>query len=69
MVKYRVRLVWSEEDGSFAVIVPGLPGCVTQGGTREEALANAEEAIALWLDASGMNEEWSEGEEVFIEVA
>jgi predicted RNase H-like HicB family nuclease len=35
------------EDGYFVVEVPSLPGCISQGKTREEALANIEEAIAL----------------------
>lgn len=33
------------EDGQYAVWVPGLPGCWSQGDTKEEALANIEEAI------------------------
>jgi predicted RNase H-like HicB family nuclease len=33
------------EDGSFSVWVPDLPGCVSCGDTREEALANVTEAI------------------------
>lgn len=38
------------EDGYFVVEVPSLPGCITQGKTREEALANAEEAIAPYIE-------------------
>lgn len=38
------------EEGGFVVSVPDLPGCWTQGETREEALANAKEAIAAYLD-------------------
>jgi len=45
---YRVVLVESEEG--FAVGCPALPGCWSQGETREEALANIREAIALWLE-------------------
>ena len=33
------------DEGGYSVIVPSLPGCVTQGDTVEEALANAREAI------------------------
>jgi len=43
-----VVLIDSEEG--FAVGCPALPGCWTQGQTREEALANIREAIALWLE-------------------
>jgi predicted RNase H-like HicB family nuclease len=45
---YRVVLIESEEG--FAVGCPALPGCWTQGQTREEALANIREAIALWVE-------------------
>jgi predicted RNase H-like HicB family nuclease len=45
---YPVVLVESEEG--FAVGCPALPGCWSQGETREEALANIREAIALWLE-------------------
>jgi antitoxin HicB len=34
-----------QQDGGFSVLVPALPEVVTEGDTREEALANAEEAI------------------------
>jgi predicted RNase H-like HicB family nuclease len=33
-------LIKQEEDGYFMAEVPALPGCISQGGTREEALAN-----------------------------
>ncbi len=45
---YRVVLIESEEG--FSVGCPALPGCWSQGETREEALANIREAIALWLE-------------------
>jgi predicted RNase H-like HicB family nuclease len=38
-----------DEDGGFTVLVPSLPGVVTQGDTIEEALANARDAIELTL--------------------
>lgn len=41
------------EEGGFVVSVPDLPGCWTQGETRDEALANAKEAITAYLDALG----------------
>lgn len=44
---YRVVLIESEEG--FAVGCPALPGCWTQGATREEALANIRDAIRDWL--------------------
>ena len=38
------------EDGYFVVEVPSLPGCISQGKTREEALVNIEEAISLYIE-------------------
>ncbi|MEE8159181.1 MAG: type II toxin-antitoxin system HicB family antitoxin [Dehalococcoidia bacterium] len=39
-----------EEDGGYSVHCPALPGCSSQGDTREDALANIVEAILLVLD-------------------
>jgi predicted RNase H-like HicB family nuclease len=39
------------EDGYFVVEVPVLPGCISQGRTREEALANIKEAAELCLES------------------
>jgi predicted RNase H-like HicB family nuclease len=38
------------EEGGFTVYVPSLPGCVSEGRTREEALKNIREAIELYLE-------------------
>lgn len=46
----RKVLLYPGEDGYFVVEVPSLPGCITQGKTREEALTNIEEAIALYIE-------------------
>ena len=48
-VKLQVILEPSEEGG-FTVYAPSLPGCISEGGNREEALANIKEAIALYLE-------------------
>jgi antitoxin HicB len=50
MATYRIVLI-PEDDGGFSVTVPALPGCFTQGDTREEAVAMAKEAIELHLEA------------------
>lgn len=50
--KYETILYWSKEDGAFIAEVPELPGCMAHGSTQEEALANANEAIGLWLDTA-----------------
>lgn len=39
-----------EPDGGYVVSVPALPGCVSQGDNRQEALANIREAIQLYVD-------------------
>ncbi len=41
----------SSDEGGFTVFVPALPGCINEGDTREDALANIREAIELYLDA------------------
>lgn len=46
-MKYKVALIESEE--AYAVSVPGLPGCWSQGATEEEALANIRDAIREYL--------------------
>lgn len=40
------------EDGGWVVEVPSLPGCISQGDTREEALTNVRDAIATWIDGA-----------------
>ena len=47
-MKYTVVLQ-RENDGGYVATVPALPGCVSQGDTREEALKNIEEAMELYL--------------------
>ena len=39
-----------DEDGAWVVECPAIPGCISQGRTREEAMANIKEAIALCLE-------------------
>ena len=48
-MKLQVVLEPSEEGG-FTVTVPSLPGCISEGETREEALRNIEEAIRLYFE-------------------
>lgn len=50
MSTYRIVLV-PEAVGGFSVLVPALPGCLTQGETRDEAIAMAREAIELHLES------------------
>jgi predicted RNase H-like HicB family nuclease len=48
--EYEVVLT-PEEGGGYSVVVPRLPGCVSQGETREQALAMVREAIELYLES------------------
>ena len=50
--KYELIVYWSAEDGVFVVDVPELPGCMAHGATPSEAVAQAQEAIALWIDTA-----------------
>ena len=49
-MKYRV-LVSQDEDGVFVAEVPVLPGCISQGVTREAAVANVREAIQAYVES------------------
>ena len=46
----RQVIIYSGEDGYFVVECPSLPGCVSQGKTREEAIENIREAIQLYIE-------------------
>lgn len=52
MHRYEVIIYWSAEDQAFVAEVPELPGCAAHGATAEAALAEAQEAITLWLDTA-----------------
>ena len=47
------------EDGFIVAECPVIPGCISQGRSREEALANIREAIALCLESMSEDEDWS----------
>lgn len=52
MIRYEVIIYWSEEDESFIVEVPELSGCMADGATYQEAIANAEIAIQEWIETA-----------------
>lgn len=52
MHKYETIIYWSEEDQLFIADVPELPGCIAHGASPDEALANAQQAMQLWLDTA-----------------
>jgi predicted RNase H-like HicB family nuclease len=52
MIRYEVIIYWSDEDQAFIAEVPELPGCAADGGTYQEALANAEVVIREWIETA-----------------
>ena len=50
--RYEMIVWWSDEDKAFIVDVPELPGCMADGHTRAEGIANAEEAVSFWLQTA-----------------
>jgi predicted RNase H-like HicB family nuclease len=52
MIRYEMIIYWSEEDEAFIIEVPELPGCMTDGATYQEALANAEVIIQEWVETA-----------------
>lgn len=47
----RQTLIYRGEDGYWIAECPSLPGCISQGQTRQEAIENIREAIALYIEA------------------
>ena len=52
MIRYEVIIYWSDEDQAFLAEVPELPGCMADGATYQEALANVELIIEEWLETA-----------------
>ena len=50
--KYEMIIYWSDEDRAFLAEVPELPGCISDGETRVEAVKNANEVIRLWIETA-----------------
>jgi predicted RNase H-like HicB family nuclease len=65
-VKYTVLI--EESDEGFAVSVPGLPGCHSQGETEAEALANTTAAIREYLDVVEELAKASDAKQAAVEV-
>lgn len=52
MYKYERIIYWSEDDNAFIVIVPELSGCMADGATVQEAIANADIVIQEWISVA-----------------
>ena len=52
MYKYERIIYWSNDDDAFIVEVPELPGCMADGKTIEEAIANTEVIIKEWIEVT-----------------
>jgi predicted RNase H-like HicB family nuclease len=51
-IKYELVVYWSPEDQSFVVEVPELPGCMADGESYEQAVANAQGVIEQWIETA-----------------
>lgn len=50
--RYEIIIFWSDEDDAFVADVPELPGCMAHGSSHADALANAEQAVVLWIETA-----------------
>ncbi|WP_020160785.1 MULTISPECIES: type II toxin-antitoxin system HicB family antitoxin [Methylobacter] len=50
--KYEMIIYWSEQDQSYLVEVPELPGCMADGNSYQEAVRNAEQVINEWIETA-----------------
>lgn len=51
-IRYEVIIYWSDEDNAFIAEVPELPGCMADGQTYRDAIANVETVIQEWIETA-----------------
>lgn len=61
-------IIHSAEEGGYWAEVPALPGCITEGDTMEEVLANLKDAIEGWLEVAN-SRDFDETEAQVVEIA
>ena len=62
----RFKIVLEESDeGGYTVYVPSLPGCISEGNTKEEALKNIQEAIELYLEP--VEDDWLADDKMLVQ--
>ena len=50
--RYEVIIYWSKDDNMFLAEVPELPGCMADGKSHQEALANVNDVIMQWIETA-----------------
>jgi len=62
----RLRVILEpSEEGGYTVTVPALPGCISEGESVDDALANIREAISLYLEP--VEDDWLPDEDTLIQ--
>jgi predicted RNase H-like HicB family nuclease len=65
----KIRVILErDEAGYYVAEVPAMPGCMSQGRTRREAIANIKEAIAGWVEVMGSKTRRKRGEPIEVSV-
>ncbi len=64
-MELKVILEENKDEGGFTAFVPALPGCISEGKTKEEALQNIKEAIELYLEP--VDDDFIDDSDVIIE--
>ena len=63
----RLRVILEpSEEGGYTALVPSLPGCISEGETRDEVLQNIQEAIELYLEPIEDDMDFSEEAEFLV---
>ncbi len=52
MARFEIIIYWSDDDQAFIAEVPELPGCMADGKTYQEAIANAEVVMQEWIETA-----------------